>query len=84
MATKGTRWVMDRSTDLVPTLLAMCAVEWWHGAAGLASRIDQRLSDDVTRTLAVLREELGMRREELGMSGVEHLVPVGEPAGSAA
>jgi lysophospholipase L1-like esterase len=77
MATKGTRWVMDRSTDLVPTLLAMCAVEWWHGAAGLASRIDQRLSDDVTRTLAVLREELGM-------SGVEHLVPVGEPAGSAA
>lgn len=57
MATKGTKWVLDRSTDLVPTLVAMCAVEWWHTAAGVASRVDQRLSEDVSRTLALLREE---------------------------
>jgi lysophospholipase L1-like esterase len=56
MATKGTKWVLDRSTDLVPALLAMCVVEWWHHAAGLASRIDQRLGDDVASTLGILRE----------------------------
>jgi lysophospholipase L1-like esterase len=60
MATKGTKWLLDRSTDLVPTLLAMCAVEWWNSAVGLASRIDQRLTEDVSRTLGLLREELAL------------------------
>jgi lysophospholipase L1-like esterase len=31
MATKGTRWLMDRSTDLVPYLFTMMVREWWYG-----------------------------------------------------
>jgi lysophospholipase L1-like esterase len=31
MATKGTAWVLRRSTDLVPCLLLMAAKEWWSG-----------------------------------------------------
>jgi lysophospholipase L1-like esterase len=31
MATKGTRWLLDRSTDLVPYLFAMAVREWWSG-----------------------------------------------------
>jgi lysophospholipase L1-like esterase len=57
MATKGTRWVLDRSTDLVPALVAMSAVEWWRGRVGLASRVDRRLAADLGRTLTALRED---------------------------
>ena len=32
MATKGTAWVVRRSTDLVPSLLAMAFAEWRAGA----------------------------------------------------
>jgi hypothetical protein len=32
MATKGTGWVLRRSTDLVPYLLAMAVREWWAGS----------------------------------------------------
>ena len=31
MATKGSRWVLTRCTDLVPSLIRMAAAEWWHG-----------------------------------------------------
>jgi lysophospholipase L1-like esterase len=31
MATRGSKWVWDRSTDLVPHLVAMAAAEWWSG-----------------------------------------------------
>lgn len=57
MATKGTTWVMDRSTDLVPTLLTLCAIQWWHTTVGLADRIDERLATEVARTLKALRED---------------------------
>jgi lysophospholipase L1-like esterase len=33
LATKGTAWVLRRSTDLVPSLLAMAIREWRHGQA---------------------------------------------------
>ena len=87
MATKGTKWVLDRSTDLVPTLLAMCVVEWWHRGLGLASRVDLRLTEDVVRTLGLLREELALGalraeldlfRGELAMTAAEHAAPAGE------
>ncbi len=65
MATKGAKWVIDRSTDLVPALLVMCALEWWHSAAGLASRIDQRLSEEVTRTVTLLRDDLVLTGTDL-------------------
>jgi hypothetical protein len=31
LATKGTAWVVRRSTDLVPSLLAMAFAEWRTG-----------------------------------------------------
>jgi hypothetical protein len=31
MATKGSRWVLTRCTDLVPSLIRMAAAEWWYG-----------------------------------------------------
>ena len=31
MATKGTAWVVKRSTDLVPSLVAMAFAEWRTG-----------------------------------------------------
>ncbi len=34
MATRGTRWVLDRSTDLVPYLIRMAAREWWSEMRG--------------------------------------------------
>ncbi len=40
LATKGTRWVVDRSTDLVPYLLGMAAAEWWYGLRGFGYRLD--------------------------------------------
>ncbi len=57
MATKGTKWVMDRSTDLVPTLLTLCATEWWANTRGRTDRVDERLAAEVTRTLKALRED---------------------------
>jgi lysophospholipase L1-like esterase len=48
MATKGTAWVLRRSTDLVPSLLAMAVMEWRAGrspdlAAGPDIRIPGQL-----------------------------------------
>jgi len=40
MATKGTRWVVDRSTDLLPDLIALAASEW------LIARRDRRRSTE--------------------------------------
>jgi len=49
MATKGTAWVVKRSTDLVPSLLAMAFAEWRMGAAapelGAVSPDDLHLDD---------------------------------------
>lgn len=40
LATKGVRWLLDRSTDLVPYLIGMAVAEWWRGLRGAsASRI---------------------------------------------
>jgi lysophospholipase L1-like esterase len=37
MATKGTAWVVRRSTDLVPSLLMMAAREWWPSSGQAAN-----------------------------------------------
>jgi len=57
MATKGTKWVFDRSTDLVPSLLGLCLTQWWLSARGNASRLDERIDGQVAATLKALREE---------------------------
>jgi lysophospholipase L1-like esterase len=40
MATKGTAWVVKRSTDLVPSLLSMAFAEWRAGGAGADNAAD--------------------------------------------
>jgi lysophospholipase L1-like esterase len=57
MATKGTKWVFDRSTDLVPSLLGLCVTQWWYNTRGNATYLDERLDAQVAATLKALREE---------------------------
>jgi len=45
MATKGTRWVLRRSTDLMPQLLALAAAEW----RGMAGELDRLMATEVQR-----------------------------------
>jgi hypothetical protein len=54
MATKGTRWVVDRSRDLVPQLLGMAAVEWWYARRGLGYRLDAAAARETAAALAGL------------------------------
>ncbi|WP_213454463.1 SGNH/GDSL hydrolase family protein [Rhizomonospora bruguierae] len=51
MATRGTRWVVDRSTDLVPYLTWMAAAEWWYGLRGAAHRLDERIQAEIGAAL---------------------------------
>jgi lysophospholipase L1-like esterase len=54
MATKGTGWVLQRSMDLVPFLVAMAAAEWWYDLRGIAAHLDQQLRAEVDRAVAAL------------------------------
>jgi lysophospholipase L1-like esterase len=40
MATRGTRWVADRCTDLLPDLIALAAMETRHHLSGTGSALD--------------------------------------------
>ncbi|WP_205801634.1 SGNH/GDSL hydrolase family protein [Micromonospora thermarum] len=52
LAVKGTRWVRDRCTDLVPQLLWLAAAESWYSLRGQASRLDEHLGRDLAAALA--------------------------------
>jgi lysophospholipase L1-like esterase len=54
LATKGTRWVYDRSRDLVPYLTGMAVVEWWFGLRGLAERLDAASARETVVALEAL------------------------------
>jgi len=54
LATKGTRWVVDRSTDLVPYLLGMAAAEWWYGLRGFGYRLDAAAERETAVALRAL------------------------------
>lgn len=59
MATRGTRWVADRCTDLLPGLLALALQECRHGVAG-SGRLLDAAAERATRTaLAALTEPGG-------------------------
>jgi lysophospholipase L1-like esterase len=45
MATKGTAWVVRRSTDLVPSLMGMAIAEWRSGAGPLPEEAAQQLAE---------------------------------------
>ncbi|WP_328389066.1 SGNH/GDSL hydrolase family protein [Streptomyces sp. NBC_00400] len=49
MATRGTRWVADRCTDLLPGLLGLALQECRHGLAG-SGRLLDAAADQATRT----------------------------------
>jgi len=69
LATKGTRWVVDRSTDLVPYLVAMAAAEWWYGLRGTGYRLDEAAARETTAALRALTgpARLGPQPEPLGL-----------------
>jgi lysophospholipase L1-like esterase len=50
MTTHGSRWLLDRSTDLVPSLVGMAAVEWWYGRRA-AQRLDAQIDAQVAAAL---------------------------------
>ncbi|MFJ8435483.1 SGNH/GDSL hydrolase family protein [Kitasatospora sp. NPDC094019] len=54
MATRGTRWVVDRSTDLLPGLVALAAVEGYARLRGATDRQDHRMTRATTTALASL------------------------------
>ncbi|MFE1935488.1 SGNH/GDSL hydrolase family protein [Streptomyces sp. NPDC059474] len=51
MATRGTRWIADRCTDLLPGLVALAALEFRHRLRGTAHLLEER---DRRATLAAL------------------------------
>lgn len=54
MATKGTRWVVRRSIDLLPQLLMLAASEWRHSRLGLSAKLDTAMQEDIDATLDAL------------------------------
>jgi len=56
MLTKGTKWLYDRSGDLVPSLAAMSVKEWWCGKLGLAQprRPNAHAAEGSTASFAAL------------------------------
>ena len=51
MATRGTRWLLDRSTDLIPYLLRTALAEWWFDIRGIAHRLDEAFQAEITTAL---------------------------------
>ncbi len=43
-----------RSTDLVPNLIGLSMVEFWHGLRGLTARLDQRITADIRSTIEAI------------------------------
>ncbi|WP_188305242.1 SGNH/GDSL hydrolase family protein [Streptomyces sp. CBMA123] len=54
MATRGTRWVAARSTDLLPGLLALAAVEGAARLRGSSGRHDEQMARAAAQALASL------------------------------
>lgn len=61
LATKGTAWVRDRSTDLVPALLGLCVKQWWYTLVGRADVLDERITVATAQALKALRDDGSFR-----------------------
>jgi lysophospholipase L1-like esterase len=66
MATRGSRWVLDRSTDLVPYLLRMAAAEWWSQMRGSDSTDSFRAMEWVVAPVASPPEGVHGELEDAG------------------
>ncbi|MFJ1706380.1 SGNH/GDSL hydrolase family protein [Kitasatospora sp. NPDC088346] len=62
MATRGTRWVAARCTDLLPGLLVLAAAEGGHLLRGTAGRLDARAARAADAALAALDPAAGAPR----------------------
>lgn len=54
MATKGTQWVVRRSTDLLPQLIGLAVDEWRQTRVGLAGVLDQRMYQQVVAASSLI------------------------------
>ncbi|MEV6569069.1 SGNH/GDSL hydrolase family protein [Streptomyces kronopolitis] len=59
MATRGTRWVADRCTDLLPGLLALALQECRYGVTGSGRRLDAAAEHATRTALAALVDRGG-------------------------
>jgi len=55
-ATRGVKWVLDRSTDLAPSLTRMAVTEWWSGVNGTARAIEGHVLQQVSGAIDELSE----------------------------
>ncbi|MFE2108526.1 SGNH/GDSL hydrolase family protein [Kitasatospora sp. NPDC059463] len=54
MATKGTRWIADRSTDLLPGLVVLAATEGYARLRGTTDHQDRHMTHATTTALSTL------------------------------
>jgi lysophospholipase L1-like esterase len=82
LATKGTAWVLRRSTDLLPQLAALAGQEVRHWARGTTARLDVRASRACAAALAALTEGPDDGRPGPAGPGAVLLPPAGDLVGS--
>jgi lysophospholipase L1-like esterase len=54
MATKGTRWLADRSRDLIPQLLSLALTEWHLSRQGLCPDLDRHTEAEILAALSTM------------------------------
>jgi hypothetical protein len=54
---------LDRSTDLLPNLIGLSMVEFWHGVRGLTARLDQRITADIRSTIEAIESPSDTRAD---------------------
>jgi lysophospholipase L1-like esterase len=69
MATRGTRWLVDRSTDLLPYLARVAAAEWWYGVRGAAHRLDEAMQREVAAALPEVYSNEAIRAAAASATG---------------
>ncbi|MET8181094.1 SGNH/GDSL hydrolase family protein [Streptomyces sp. NPDC005336] len=90
LATRGTRWVADRCTDLLPGLIALAALEWRHrlrGTGHLLETRDQRATLDALASVThghIPGDLSGQLAERLPEQLSDQLAASGPPGGKPA
>ncbi|MBC3839875.1 SGNH/GDSL hydrolase family protein [Streptacidiphilus sp. 4-A2] len=69
MATKGTAWVVDRCTDLLPELLRLALTEAGHRRRGETAELDRRAAADTAAALRAALERPRPGRRDTGRPG---------------
>ncbi len=69
MATRGTGWVLDRCTDLLPDLLRLAAAECRHRAAGSPAALDEAAHRAAVAAVAALAPDRLTGTKRTGVPG---------------